>query len=175
MRWISSCLPIYGWSQAGHQVDLFSPTDGSVRETGSSSLQSLCIFFKILLFSNADFRSSAVFHFFYTATRLLYASTPFLLSSPSLCSWSPWTLPLIALPQTWSLSVSLGQTTFCSKLYSTLRCTHSKQPLPPSNILRMHIALIKKRQMGLLMWYTPCYFSLHTDGQSIHKPCSLCV
>lgn len=73
------------------------------------------------------------------------------------------------------LSVSLGQTTFCSKLYSTLRCTHSKQPLPPSNILRMHIALIKKRQMGLLMWYTPCYFSLHTDGQSIHKPCSLCV
>lgn len=92
---------------------------------------SLYAFFLILLFSNADFRSSAVFHFFYTATRLLYASTPFLLS--------------------FCLSVSLGQTTFCSKLYSTLRCTHSKQPLPASNILRMHIALIKKRQMGLLM------------------------
>lgn len=84
---------------------------------------SLYAFFLILLFSNADFRSSAVFHFFYTATRLLYASTPFLLSSPSLCSWSPWTLPLIALPQTWSLSVSLSlwvKQPFAQS--STLRC-----------------------------------------------------
>lgn len=73
-----------------------------------------------------------------------------------------------------SLSVSLGQTAFCSKLYSALQsfetttgsikytqdayCTNQKETDGPLNMI----------------YSIPCYSGLHKDGQSIHKLCSLC-
>lgn len=87
-------------------------------------------FFLILLFSNADFRSSAVFHFFYTATRLLYASTPFLLS---FCLSGSNNLLLKAL--LYAAVHSFETTTASIKYTQDAYCTNQKETDGPLNVI----------------------------------------